>query len=116
MATKKQIKVVAPVEVPTPQNGKTVAIKGTLYVQPNGDQFFEAVENHPKDVSRKNGYNLIFSNGIVKHYTTKRRHVFFCSVSIDTFDLVGAFLPREVVRFCAEATSKGIKYYVKKES
>lgn len=88
-------------------------IKGTLYVHPNGDQFFEAAENTPKSISRKNGYKLIYSNGTTKHYTTRRRHVFFTSLSIDMVDLVGAVLPREIVRFCAEASVKKIKYYTK---
>lgn len=117
MATKKQIKVVAPVEVPTPEDGQPVAIKGTLYVQPNGDQFFEAAENHPREVSKANGYKLVYSNGITKHYITKRRHVFFISFTRDQMSgLVGSVLPREVVRFCAEASVKRIKYYVKDDS
>lgn len=109
--SKKQIKVVAPVEVP--KSNEPVAIKGTLYVQPNGDQFFEAADNSPKDIKKSNGYKLVYSNGVTKHYTTRRRHVFFTSFSIDMTDLVGAVLPREVVKFCAEASVKGIKYYVK---
>lgn len=122
MATKKEtstsatkFKIVAPVDLTGLAKGEPVAIKGTLYVQPNGDQFFEAAENSPKNVSKKNGYKLVFSNGITKHYTTRRRHVFFTSFSIDMSDLIGAVLPREIVRFCAEACRKKTKYYVKSE-
>lgn len=113
MPTKTNIKVVAPVDLAGLAKGETVAIKGTLYVQPNGDQFFEAAENNPKNVSKKNGYKLVFSNGITKHYTTRRRHVFFTSFSIDMSDLIGSVLPREIVKFCAEACKKKTKYYVK---
>ncbi|MBR4649779.1 MAG: hypothetical protein IKO67_06475 [Bacteroidaceae bacterium] len=115
MEKKTQIKVVAPVDLTGLAKGEPVAIKGTVYVQPNGDQFFEAAENNPKSVSKKNGYKLVYSNGITKHYTTRRRHVFFTSFSIDMTELVGSVLPREIVRFCAEACSKKIKYYTKSE-
>ena len=58
MEKKTQIKVVAPVDLTGLAKGEPVAIKGTLYVQPNGDQFFEAAENSPKNVSKKNGYKF----------------------------------------------------------
>ena len=116
MATKK-IKVIAPVDTSKlGTEGDSVAIKGTLYVQPNGDQFFEAAENHPRNVSKKNGYKLVFSDGIVKHYTTRRRHIFYISVAQPLTELVGSVLPRLVVRFCAAASNKKIKYYVKLEN
>ena len=113
METKK-IKLAAPVKV-EPQS-KTIAIKGTLYVQPNGDQFFEAVDNNPKEIKRSNGYKLIYSNGVVKHYTTQRRHVIFLSLSKDVTAPLGSVLPRAIVKFCAECSTKGIKYYVRKEA
>ena len=113
MEKKTQIKVVAPVDLAGLAKGEPVAIKGTLYVQPNGDQFFEAAENSPKNVSKKNGYKLVYSNGITKHYTTRRRHVFFTSFSIDVNELIGAVLMREVARFCADACNKKIKFYTK---
>lgn len=114
---KATIKVVAPVD--TSQmvaNGESVAIKGTLYVQPNGDQFFEADDNKPKNVTKNNGYNLVFSDGVVKHYETKHRHLFMASVAKPMTELVGSVLPRYVVRFCAAATAKKVKYYVKFEN
>ena len=113
----KKVKVVAPVVSPdVVKEGESVSIKGTLYVQPNGDQFFEAAENHPRNVSKKNGYKLVFSDGIVKHYTTRRRHIFYISVAQPLTELVGSVLPRMVVRFCAAASNKKIKYYVKLEN
>ena len=112
----KKIKVVAPVDTSKlADTGESVAIKGTLYIQPNGDQFFEAIENHPRNVSKKNGYELVFSDGVVKHYTTRRRHIFYVSVAQPTNELVGSFLPRMVVRFCAAASAKKIRYYVKEK-
>ena len=108
--TENKIKVVAPVKVePT---AETQAIKGTLYIQPNGDQFFEAADNSPKEVKRSNGYKLVYSNGTTKHYTTSRRHVFFVSFTRDISQPIGSILPREVVRFCAECMTKKIKYYL----
>lgn len=115
MATKR-IKVVAPIDTSKLDvSGEGVAIKGTLYVQPNGDQFFEAAENHPKNISKANGYELIFSDGCVKHYKTRRRHVFYVSLASPLTELVGSVLPRMVVRFCAAASAKKVKYYVKIE-
>ena len=115
MEKKTQIKAVAPVDLTGLAKGEPVAIKGTLYVQPNGDQFFEAAENNPKNVSKQNGYKLVYSNGTTKHYTTRRRHIFFTSFSIDMTDLIGSVLPREIVKFCADACAKKIKYYTKSE-
>lgn len=110
----KKIKVVAPVDTSKfADSGESVAIKGTLYIQPNGDQFFEAVENHPKNVSKANGYDLIFSDGVVKHYKTRRRHIFYVSLSSPLTEVVGSILPRMVVKFCAAACKKKIKYYTK---
>ena len=113
----KKIKVVAPVDTSKlADTGESVAIKGTLYIQPNGDQFFEAAENHPKNVSKANGYDLIFSDGVVKHYKTRRRHIFYVSLSNPLTEVVGSVLPRTVVKFCAAASAKKIKYYVKNEN
>ena len=113
----KKIKVVAPVDTSKlADTGESVAIKGTLYIQLNGDQFFEALENHPKNVSKANGYELIFSDGVVKHYTTRRRHIFYISVAQPVTTVIGSFLPRMVVRFCAAAAKKNIKFYVKNEN
>lgn len=115
MSTKK-IKVVAPVDIDNVvSSGESVAIKGTLYVQPNGDQFFEAAENHPRNVSKANGYELIFSDGVVKHYKTRRRHIFYISLGDPLTEVVGSILPRMVVKFCAAASTKKVKFYVKVE-
>ena len=71
--------------------------------------------NIRNNVSKKNGYELVFSDGVVKHYTTRRRHIFYVSVAQPTNELVGSFLPRMVVRFCAAASAKKIRYYVKEK-
>ena len=115
MEKKTKIKVASPVDLSGLAKGETVAIKGTLYIQPNGDQFFEAAENSPKSVSKQSGYKLVYSNGTTKHYTTSKRHLFFTSFSKDTTDLIGSVLPREIVKFCADACAKKIKYYTKSE-
>lgn len=113
----KKVKVAAPVISPDMvKEGESAAIKGVLYIQPNGDQFFEADENHPKNPSKQNGYKLLFSDGVVKHYTTAHRHVLYISLDKKTTELLGSILPRMVVRFCASASAKKIKYYVKAES
>lgn len=112
----KKIKVVSPVVSPdVVKEGESAAIKGVLYIQPNGDQFFEADENHPKNPSKKNGYKLLFSDGVVKHYTTTHRHLLYISLDNKATELLGSILPRMVVRFCAAASAKKIKYYVKVE-
>lgn len=112
----KKVKVAAPVISPDMvKEGESAAIKGVLYIQPNGDQFFEADENHPKNPSKQNGYKLLFSDGVVKHYTTAHRHVLYISLDKKTTELLGSILPRMVVRFCASASAKKIKYYVKTE-
>ena len=111
-----KIKVVAPVDTSKlADTGESVAIKGTLYIQPNGDQFFEAAENHPRNVSKKNGYELVFSDGVVKHYKTKRRHIFYISLGAPLSVMVGSVLPRTVVKFCAAAKVKRVPYYVRPE-
>ena len=113
----KKIKVVTHADTQAlAQQGKPIVIKGTLYIQPNGDQFFEAADNHPKNITQSNGYKLVFSDGVTKHWTTKRRHLFLTSFSIDTTDPIGSIYLREVAHFCAEATTKGIEYYLKKEN
>ena len=109
----KKVKMVAPVVSPdVVKEGESAAIKGVLYIQPNGDQFFEADENHPKKPNQKNGYKLLFSDGVVKHYTTTHRHLLYISLDKKTTELLGSILPRMVVRFCASASAKKIKYYV----
>ena len=115
MSTK--IKVLAPVDTTTlAAGGESVSIKGTLYIQPNGDQFFEADENRPKDPKKKKDMNLHFSDGVVKHYTTAHKHLFYVSMDKKMTELVGSVLPRMVVRFCARASAKRVKYYVRSES
>jgi hypothetical protein len=112
MSTRK-IKVTAPVGAPTlAQQDKPIAIKGTLYVLPNGDQFFECADNHPKSATQTNEYKLVFSDGVTKHWTTKRRHLFLTSFNIETTEPIGTLYLREVAHFCAEAAVKGVKYYV----
>ena len=109
----KKVKVLAPVDTTTlAAGGESVSIKGTLYIQPNGDQFFEADENHPKKPNQKNGYKLLFSDGVVKHYTTTHRHLLYISLDKKTTELLGSILPRMVVRFCASASAKRVKFYV----
>ena len=93
-----------------------MSIKGTLYIQPNGDQFFEADENRPKDPKKKKDMNLHFSDGVVKHYTTAHKHLFYVSMDKKMTELVGSVLPKMMVHFCAAASSKRIKYYVRTEN
>lgn len=95
------------------KDGKLTVIKGTLYILPNGDRYFEAAASRRKDDGGDTGYKLVYSDGVTKHWTTKHRHLFQTSFSIETTDPVGALYMREVANFCAEAAVKGIGYYVK---
>ena len=93
--------------------------KGTLYEMNDGNAIFEAKGNAVVDLEkiRNNPQNLtlVLSDGAMKHYTTKHKHVFYISVDKDSVEalLVGAWLPKLVNSFIAKGNVRKLKFYVK---
>ena len=93
--------------------------KGTLYEMDDGNAIFEAKGNSVEDVEMQrknpNELKLIMSDGVMKHYTTKHKHIFYICVDKVTVSawLVGTWLTKIVSSFIAKGNAKKLNYYVK---